>query len=319
MIKNNLFFYLILVIVINVIKIVFLGLPRFDLHHIETWPAAEVRVQLERESAANCEPFDDFENDDSKEDFLFVDINQLKLLTRHCYVCGCRVGNETQRFSTRGGIIFLKFWCSSCSKHRYWKSYERSVSSIMAGSSVLAGIGFAKILNFFCFLRCAFPSRRAIFSAAKDFVYPVIRTFYNNDRLQILNSFITSGQSINICMDGQFDSPGFCAYYCTVSALEASTNKLIGFATVKRSEVNNCSTNAEPLAVRRLMDDLLNRNISIASVTTDGSKALGKVFRENYPNIRHYLDLYHILRAMYRKFAPKFNRVGYLFLFLRFL
>lgn len=45
----------------------------------------------------------------------------------------------------------------------------------------------------------------------------------------------------------------------------------------------------------------------ISLVTTDNSSALTKMFRENYPQIKHYIDLWHVLRNMFKKFSPKFT------------
>lgn len=110
--------------------------------------------------------------------------------------------------------------------------------------------------------------------------------------------------------------------------MEASSRKLIGFSTVRRAEVNNRSPNCELEGTRRFLTsknffcniiyfinlflDLLSKNIQISSVTTDGSAVLKKNISEEFPNIKHYLDLYHILRAMYRIFVNKFNRVSYI-------
>ena len=80
---------------------------------------------------------------------------------------------------------------------------------------------------------------------------------------------------------------------------------------MKRSEVNNRSCNAEPAAVRQLITDLELKNIRILSVTSDNGSSLNRLFRAEFPHIHHYLDLWHILRNMYRKFAPKFNNVCY--------
>lgn len=108
-------------------------------------------------------------------------------------------------------------------------------------------------------------------------------------------------------MDGQYDSPGYSAYYCTVTAIEAVTRKIIGFLTVAKSEVNNISSNAEPLAFCRLLNELQSLHVKIVSVTTDNSTTLNKMFREEYPYIRHNFDMWHILRNIFKKFASKFK------------
>lgn len=70
--------------------------------------------------------------------------------------------------------------------------------------------------------------------------------------------------------------------------------------------VNNHSPNAEPAAFGRVLNDISN-HIQIASVTTDNSPTLNKMFREEYGHIKHYIDLWHLLRNMFKKLAPKFK------------
>lgn len=231
--------------------------------------------------------------------FAIVDINQLKLLTRHCYVCGYRIHDEGVQYSTKFGIVFIKYWCGSCSTRRYWKSYEHSYSSIMAGASLLSDIKFSKILNFFTLLQCAFPSRSAIYSSAKNIVHPVIQKYYKNDQLNILNKLIQSNIPVNLCIG---------TYYSTVAALESSTNKIISFVTACRSETDNFVCNNKLLDFKQVFDDITSKKLEIASVTTDNNEEIDDFFSKNYPNICHFIDLYHILREMYHNFSPKFNK-----------
>lgn len=211
------------------------------------------RPAFEEETNENENNENEIENNETikNQNFVCVQFDQLKLLHRHCYVCGNRIFDETIKYKTKGGTLFVKYWCGKCSAYRYWKSYESSLSVIAAGAANLAGIGFSKIIDFFLFFSCVFPSKFGLFQMSKNVIYPVIRTYYEHIRKQIINQLVTKGP-LDICVDGQYDSPGFCAYFCTVNAMEATTGKLIGFATVRRSEVNNRSPNCEPEATRRL-------------------------------------------------------------------
>lgn len=65
--------------------------------------------------------------------------------------------------------------------------------------------------------------------------------------------------------------------------------------------------NAEPKACRILLNELLSKNLSVNSVTTDGSRSLSALFSSKFLFLKHYLDLWHILHNIQKKFAPKFN------------
>lgn len=164
---------------------------------------------------------------------------------------------------------------------------------------------FAQIVSFFTILQCAFPGKRHMFRYAQKIVRPAIDIFYNNMRLPILREIMERHRPVHLSMDGQFDSPGHNAY-CTVTAIESMSRKVIHMATVKKQEVNNRSPNAEPAAFRHVLNDLL-QDIAIQSVTTDNNLSLNKMFREEYPEIEHFIDLWHVLRNMFKKFLPKFK------------
>lgn len=140
-----------------------------------------------------------------------------------------------------------------------------------------------------------------MYYAAQYVVRPIIHRYYANERNVIIDRILQSGREVHLSADGQYDSPGFCAYNCTVTALESVSKKIIGFMTATRHEANNRSAGAEPIAFRRLFNELLEMNIRIAFVTTDASPSLNALFANEFPQIRHYYDLWHILRNMYRK------------------
>lgn len=168
------------------------------------------------------------------------------------------------------------------------------------------------MLQFFGALSCLFPKRSAIFAAAQNFVYPVIQRLYDTKIAEFINQLQQMGP-IHLEIDGQFDSPGYCAHHCIVSALESTTKKLIGFVTCTRARANNVSSNAETIATRDLINKLLVEELNISSITTDGSKALSNLIATEYPNIVHYLDLWHILRNLFRKLNPNFKVVCYFY------
>lgn len=164
----------------------------------------------------------------------------------------------------------------------------------------------ARLISFFSVLQCAFPSKSTMFRCAQKIVRPTIRMYYNNQSQRILNQISNENRQVHLSIDVQYDSPKQNAFYCTVTAIEALSKKIIGFATVSRNEITNQLQNAESAAFQRLITDLSSR-IKIASITTDNSPNINKLFAKNYNSIKHYINLWHILRSMFQKFAPKFK------------
>lgn len=229
--------------------------------------------------------------------FFLVDVDDLKLLLRQCHHCGHSIAHGSINFHTKGGVLFAKFWCSKCNRRRYWNSCSKNpFVEMVTAAALLAGIRYEFISKFFLFLDCAFPSMRSVYYAAQYVVRPMIINFYEAHQKNIISNLKNSGNDLHLCMDGQYDSPGYCAHHCTVTAIESTTKKVVGFYTVKKTQTNNNSPSMEPLAFRHVLDDLISKDLKIVSVTTDNSTALNKLFATQYPAVRHYLDLWHITR-----------------------
>lgn len=201
-----------------------------------------------------------------------------------------------------------------CKRKRFWRSYESPIVQLMTSASMLTGIGIAKVVQFFAFLQCTFPSTRSLYYAAQVAVRPMINHFYDLQLTHLVNYFKNLNNPLHLCLNIQYDSPGYSAQHCTLTAIELTTHKIIGFYTIKRGETNK--SNIEPLAFRYLLRDLISKDLKIASVTTDSDSnptAINKFFETEHSNIQHFLNLSSILKNMYAKFSLKFNDVFFFF------
>lgn len=296
-----------------------LGLPKLNITVVSDWPKLQtLQVSTFQGNNNDKNDVDIVVGDHTDDEFCIIEMSKLLVLFQFCNKCGIRISSNLLQKSKKGGIVYVNYWCSGCNKRRSWNSSSASITSIFSAASIMAGIGMAKLVQFFTIICCVFPKQRALFDAAKQVVYPTIEQLYRHQQLSLFEQIRKTNAKIHLAMDGQYDSPGYCAYHCTVTAIEWMTGKVLSFNTVKRREVNNISSNAEVEAFRRLLSELRLQDISIASVTTDNSCQLNAFFRKECPDICHYLDLWHILRNIFRKFLPKFKTV-YFLLFLVFL
>lgn len=55
----------------------------------------------------------------------------------------------------------------------------------------------------------------------------IIELFYNNEINNVHDEILQLGTSLHLCIDGQFDSPSFSAFHCTVTSIESLTKKVI--------------------------------------------------------------------------------------------
>lgn len=73
--------------------------------------------------------------------------------------------------------------------------------------------------------------------------------------------------------------------------------------TVTCRQANNKSSNAEPIAFWQLINEIFLLNLDISFITTDSSPTLHALLENEYNEIRHHLNIWHILRNTYQKFT----------------
>lgn len=95
-------------------------------------------------------------------------------------------------------------------------------------------------------------------------------------------------------MDGQYDSPGYSAELCAVTALEGASKKIVDFAVVHKSETNNVSSRMELEGVKKLIASLKSKHIDFADFTVDKHPSVCAYLRQN--NYPFHFDPWHVLR-----------------------
>ncbi|XP_060764206.1 uncharacterized protein LOC132873007 [Neoarius graeffei] len=78
-------------------------------------------------------------------------------------------------------------------------------------------------------------------------------------------------------------------------------------------EVSQASSSAamEPLGFRKGLDNILNEGIDVTVVTTDRHPSIRKIMREEYPNIIHQFDPWHVAKGFKKKMVATSNRREY--------
>lgn len=69
----------------------------------------------------------------------------------------------------------------------------------------------------------------------RDVVWPVVGSIYNKEIFELKNELKNRKSAVNLLMDAQYDSPGFCAMMCKVTAIDAETGYIVGTTTLKKT------------------------------------------------------------------------------------
>ena len=72
-----------------------------------------------------------------------------------------------------------------------------------------------------------------------DYVFPEIHNAWNCCQREMLGKITKECRQVELSIDGQCDTPGHNATYCTVSSMNIHTNKIIDFNVVDVKEVRN--------------------------------------------------------------------------------
>jgi len=108
--------------------------------------------------------------------------------------------------------------------------------------------------------------------------------------------------SIWLAGDGQYDSPGFCAKYCTYSIMDINTGKIIDFKLVQKGQFKG---DLERQACEQLLMDLTNRsNCKIELFLTDRHKGIRAFIRIQHPDCKHEFDIWHLSKSLMKRLKP---------------
>jgi len=117
----------------------------------------------------------------------------------------------------------------------------------------------------------------------------------------IISGLKSAGAALHLGGDGQYDSPGFRARYCTYVIMELGTQKIVSFFVAIKHQVTGGSGAMEPFAAKTLLISLLTDcKLKIASFTTDRSSSIKGMMQsdERLSSVRHEYDPWHWIKSV---------------------
>ncbi|KAF8359367.1 hypothetical protein PRIPAC_94362 [Pristionchus pacificus] len=161
-----------------------------------------------------------------------------------------------------------------------------------------------RLLDFGHELGLALPAERTMRDYLSKLVIPAVNTIYCN-HMRMVQSTVRntmSGGGLDISMDGRYDSPGFSATNCTVSAVDLSSNLVIMIVNKNKEEkgIENVSGRMEKEGVKEGVRRIHAMQLKIRSICTDNDAKIGKMLREDpvFKGIKHLLDFWHLIKGI---------------------
>lgn len=119
-------------------------------------------------------------------------------------------------------IIFKFMW-----KVNIILSFQGRTSSLdvqISTFSMLTGLRMNQTVEFLKKMKVASGSRSTFYRIQKAYVHPIIWQTWTEMQAALCDEL--RGRELKVTGDGQYDSPGFTAYYCFYSLVESTTNKV---------------------------------------------------------------------------------------------
>uniref|UniRef100_A0A914D5Q4 Uncharacterized protein n=1 Tax=Acrobeloides nanus TaxID=290746 RepID=A0A914D5Q4_9BILA len=217
--------------------------------------------------------------------FAVVELKQLKILLQRCHECGRIPGGPSKgklrnitwkqtggpskeklrniTWKQTGSNLTAHYRCA-CKDKCSWSTQStipgtdtRLGNLALVAAAHTAPIGYPDLASFFHAAKIPIFAKRHWHNQSRCFVFPTIEDHYFRMNADLKNSLVAP---IKIAVDGQYDSPGYSAQLCAVSAVEDSSKQVVDFACVEKHEVGGISGRMELKGVQKVLESVQKTN-----------------------------------------------------------
>ena len=234
--------------------------------------------------------------------YLVFEYCLLQLLKRCCN-CGQEVELNTY---VRGTLLTVKGTCTE-GHVLNWQS-QPLVKDMGAGNLLLSaailfcGLTFTRVADMAQLLNLAIFSESYFYRLQKEYLFPVIHTNYLMQQDAVLE--FLQGQHLHLSGDGRCDSPGYSAKYCSYSLMDSASDLILDYKLIQSSETGSSVAMGKE-GLRRCLNYLLDRDVSIDTIATDRHRGVGALMKSDYPSINHQYDVWHLAKSVVKQLTQK--------------
>eukprot|EP00116_Pleurobrachia_bachei_P007746 sb/3468008/ len=195
--------------------------------------------------------------------------------------------------------------CTKCGKYLRWATTKmkggsnnpqcqtQMVNADFAAAMALTGMKFSPAMHFMELLGAPTFTRPVYDGIMDGVLYPEVERVFKADvtervnRLKGLTRVILRG-------DGQYDSPGHSAKYCTYTLID-DEGYVVALVVVQKNE-KGVEGELEAEGAKRAILQLEQRGVKITDIATDRHKTLATWLKLHRPHITHHFDMWHLVR-----------------------
>ena len=175
---------------------------------------------------------------------------------------------------------------------------------LLAAATVLSGCTYSQIKKLFNLLNTPPVSKSTFFRVQNTYINPAVNSSWLMHQTAIMS--VLSEQELHLCGDARSDSPGFSAKYSSYSLMDMSSLLIVDQQLVALSEpIIQNSVSMEKEALDRSLQFLISSGLKIHTLATDRHTGVQSLLKENYPDIKHQFDVWHVAKNVTKKLHKK--------------
>lgn len=242
-----------------------------------------------------------------------VNESHLMKLFRTCHKCGVAIIDR--KVNKLGSQIKVQWTCLNA-HHDTWASCPdvggMGENNLLVPAAVLfTGTTFTEIHEWARLLNLQIPKKTQYYSVQSNYLFPVIHQAYKEHQQNLIQRIMqlkAEGKPVELCGDARSDSPGHSCKYSTYSFQLLSTAEIIHFELLQVTEASS-SVAMESEGFRRGLNELLYKEgLDIDLIATDRSPSVRKIMREEFHQIHHEFDPWHVAKGIRKKLVQLSNK-----------
>ncbi|KAK7898837.1 hypothetical protein WMY93_019690 [Mugilogobius chulae] len=191
------------------------------------------------------------------------------------------------------------------SSQRYFKFGMLAGDFMLGVNILLSGNNYRKTALLFKFMNMGMIDPKTFHKIQDKFCVDTIEDFWKKESATIVDQ-LKPKESIVLLGDARMDSPGFCAQYCTYSAMENDTKKIISIVNKDKRETGGNSVAMEKISFVNTMDNICKDLPNIKEFCTDANISISAMFNTGQykdSGVKHSLDIWHGAKNLSKKIA----------------
>nr|XP_054598020.1 uncharacterized protein LOC107391653 isoform X3 [Nothobranchius furzeri] len=212
------------------------------------------------------------------------------------------------QIQAQGTASAVEWFCPNGHTVWKWTSQPTAPAGFLAGDFMLAcnillsGNYFSKIALLFKFMNMGMVSAHNFFKIQDAYCVNAIKDFWEKTRRCVIQQLQSKGPVV-LLGDATAGGPGLSARYCTYSAVENDSKKIVSLVNLDRRETQLSSVAMERMGFIRTLDRL-TQELQVLEICTDARSQISALFNDGkYKDcgVTHSLDMWHGAKSLGRK------------------